>query len=102
MLKEYENDNHTGMNIEEISQLIYDYTSGYPVLVTKICKHIDEDIKSWTKDGIVKAVGIILAETNPLFESLINKIEDYPDIKDNLYRILIKGERVPYSPDNDQ
>lgn len=101
MLKEYENDNHTGMNIEEISQLIYDYTSGYPVLVTKICKYIDEDIKSWTKDGIVKAVGIVLAETNPLFESLINKIEDYPDIKDNLYRILIKGERAPYSPDNE-
>lgn len=101
MLKEYENDNHTGMNIEEISQLIYDYTSGYPVLVTKICKYIDEDIKLWTKDGIVKAVGIVLAETNPLFESLINKIEDYPDIKDNLYRILIKGEKVPYSPDNE-
>ena len=32
--------------LEEISQLIYDYASGYPVLVTKICKYIDEDIKS--------------------------------------------------------
>ena len=101
MLEEYETDNHTDMNIEEISQLIYDYTSGYPVLVTKICKYIDEEVKLWTKDGIVKAVGIILGETNPLFESLINKIEDYPDIKDNLYRILIKGEKMPYSPDNE-
>lgn len=101
MLEKYENDNHTGMNIEEISHLIYDYTSGYPVLVTKICKYIDEEVKLWTKNGIIKAVGIILGETNPLFESLINKIEDYPDIKDNLYRILIKGEKMPYSPDNE-
>lgn len=101
MLKEYETDIHTGMNIEEISQLIYDYTSGYPVLVTKICKYIDENIQLWTKNGVVKAVGMILSETNPLFESLINKIEDYPDIKENLYKILIKGEKIPYSPDDE-
>ena len=38
MLNDYENDHHVGMNINEISQLIYDYTSGYPVLVSSICK----------------------------------------------------------------
>ena len=42
MLTEYENDHHTGMDIQKLSQLIYDYTSGYPVLVSMICKYMDE------------------------------------------------------------
>ena len=34
MLKEYEADYHTGMDISGIAELIYDYTSGYPFLVS--------------------------------------------------------------------
>lgn len=34
MLGEYENDHHTGMDIDVMAELIYDYTSGYPVLVS--------------------------------------------------------------------
>ena len=37
MLQEYENDNHTGMDIDIISACIYDYTSGYPYLVSADC-----------------------------------------------------------------
>lgn len=44
MLNEYEQDYQTGMNIWEISQLIYDYTSGYPYLVSRICQIMDERI----------------------------------------------------------
>jgi len=47
MLEDYENDHHTGMNVEKISQLIYDYTSGYPVLVSTICKWMDEKNTNW-------------------------------------------------------
>jgi hypothetical protein len=100
MLTDYENDNHTGMNINEISQLIYDYTSGYPVLVSSICKYLDEKIKSWTKIGISDAVKIILKENSPLFESLINKIEDNAELYDYLYQILIQGRRISYNPDD--
>lgn len=42
MLGEYESDKHTGMDIFHISQEIYAYTSGYPFLVSKICKIMDE------------------------------------------------------------
>ena len=38
MLAEYENDWHTGMDISQIAGLIYEYTSGYPYLVSYICK----------------------------------------------------------------
>ena len=49
---------------------IYQYTSGYPVLVSSICKCIDEDLiedgifkdlkTAWTKDGVAEAVKSIL------------------------------------------
>ena len=44
MLEDYEEDYHTGMDIDTMAGLIYDYTSGYPYLVSWLCKCIDEDI----------------------------------------------------------
>lgn len=38
MLEEYEADHGTEMNIPEIAKEIYQYTAGYPVLVSSICK----------------------------------------------------------------
>ena len=46
MLKEYESDYHTGMDITKISSLLYEYTSGYHFLVSKLCKLMDEQIKT--------------------------------------------------------
>ncbi|MCD8118313.1 MAG: ATP-binding protein [Lachnospiraceae bacterium] len=109
MLREYEKDYATGMDIEDISQSIYDYTSGYPVLVSRICKLLDERIAgtktfqtksaAWTKDGIVQAVGMILTESNPLFDSLIDKVNTYPELKNILYDILMNGAEISYNPD---
>ncbi|MEH2957500.1 AAA-like domain-containing protein [Candidatus Merdisoma sp. JLR.KK006] len=83
MLKEYEADRHTGMNTDELAELIVDYSSGYPFLVSRICKLTDEVVagsidfpdkaSAWTKEGILKAVNLLLSEKNTLFESLINK-----------------------------
>ena len=57
MLADYENDYHFGFNIKEISEEIFKYTSGYPVLVSAVCKEIDENLdKDWSKDGVQKAV----------------------------------------------
>ena len=44
MLGEYEADHQTGMDIHAVAEEIYAYTSGYPVLVSTICKYIDEDL----------------------------------------------------------
>ena len=60
MLCEYEGDHNTGMDIDFISNEIYDYTKGYPFLVSKVCKVIDEDLgEKWDKDGIKEAIKII-------------------------------------------
>ena len=99
MLTEYENDHHTGMDIQKLSQLIYDYTSGYPVLVSSICKYMDEKF-GWKTEYVSDAVKLILKENNALFESLINKIEDNQELYDYLYQILILGRKISYNPDD--
>jgi hypothetical protein len=111
MLLEYENDYCTGMNIEYMSQLIYEYTSGYPFLVSRICKLMDERIVGtesfcdrnsvWTKEGFLKAIRLLLAEENTLFESLDNKLIDYPQLKQILCSLLLRGKRIEYIPGNE-
>jgi hypothetical protein len=96
MLTDYENDNHTGMNINEISQLIYDYTSGYPVLVSTLCKYMDENF-GWKKENLVQSEKKLLMEKTPLFESLVNKLEDDEKLRKLIYTILFKGEKLPFS-----
>ncbi|MCD7736115.1 MAG: ATP-binding protein, partial [Lachnospiraceae bacterium] len=110
MLREYESDYATGMDVQAVAQDIYDYTSGYPFLVSRICKYLDETLPGtetflnrsavWTKEGIIKAAGAIVMEENTLFESLIDKVNLYPDLKEILYDILINGADVYYNPDS--
>ena len=97
MLTEYEQDHHTGMDIQKLSQLIYDYTSGYPVLVSSICKYMDENQKNWTSENLVSAVKVIIVSRIPLFESLINKLEDDQQLCNLLYRLLFQGEKFLFS-----
>ena len=111
MLVRYEEDYHTGMDVKGMAGLLYDYTSGYPFLVSNLCKIIDEDISSgkmfgsrsaaWTEEGFKEAVKKLLIEKNALFESLINKLTDYPDLKKMIHAILFSGDKVSYNPDND-
>ena len=108
MLVQYEKDHHTGMDIHAISRLLYDYTSGYPFLVSKLCKLIDEHISessrfpdkssAWTKAGFLEAVTLLLKEKNTLFESLTNKLNDYPGLHKMLYSLLFTGKTIPYTP----
>lgn len=110
MLADYEEDHRTGMDIQEIAGLIYDYTSGYPFLVSRICKLMDEKVyrsetdfdrsKAWTKEGFLTAVRMLLTEENTLFDSLDNKLIDYPDLKQMLQELLLQGKVIEYVPGN--
>lgn len=107
MLAEYEADYHTGMDIQAISEEIYAYTSGYPVLASMICKRIDERImgsdgfedakKAWSKAGVEKAVIIILKESNLLFESMVKQLDTYEDLYKMIVDIIYCGRRIPFS-----
>ena len=99
MLTEYEKDRHVGMDIAKLSQLIYDYTSGYPVLVSMICKHMDES-GSWDDLSFENAVKHLVKEKNPLVDSLINKLEDDKNLRNLLYNVLFLGQKISYNIDN--
>ena len=63
MLDDYENDHHTGMDTSRIAKLIWDYTSGYPFLVSRLCMIIDERLDAdWSEHGFLEAVKIILSD----------------------------------------
>jgi len=98
MLVEYEADYKTGMNIAEMSQEIYDYTSGYPFLVSKICKVIDERIdKDWSVQGVQEAIKIITNERGTLFDDVIKNIQNDNDLRDTIYDIMIEGKEKTYN-----
>ncbi|MDE6619439.1 MAG: 9-O-acetyl-N-acetylneuraminate esterase [Lachnospiraceae bacterium] len=109
MLEEYEADYHTGMDIPDVAEEIYQYTSGYPVLVSSICKRIDEGIAGsssfehpnqvWSKEGVEKAVAEILKESTPLFESMVKQLDQYEELYTIIEDILYQGRKIPFSPD---
>ncbi|GHV17497.1 hypothetical protein AGMMS49938_18310 [Fibrobacterales bacterium] len=102
MLNEYESDHHTGMDIKAISEEIYYYTSGYPFLVSRICKAIDEDFeKKWSLDNIQLSIKeLMLTDNVPLFTDMMHKIEDNKELKDLLYKTIVQGESYEYSTAN--
>ena len=74
MLVEYESDHHSGMDVLQMAQRIYDYTSGYPYLVSRLCKIMDEYLpmeveneswqERWTQAGLLEAVKILTGEVS--------------------------------------
>lgn len=101
MLTDYENDVHTGMDIKTISEEIYKYTFGYPFLVSKLCKVIDEELgQDWTVEGVQNATKQTILEKNTLFTSMTKNIENYPELKRFIYAISINGDVVTYDANN--
>lgn len=106
MLEEYEADHQTGMDIDRIAGFLYASTSGYPFLVSRLCQLIDERItgteqfpdsrSAWTKAGYIEAEKILISEKNTLFDSLIGKLRDFPELKNILSAILFGGKGIPY------
>ena len=52
MLEEYEEDNRTGMDVSAMAEEIYQYTSGYPYLVSALCKILDEKLPERLSEGL--------------------------------------------------
>ncbi len=108
MLKEYEVDHHTGMDIEAIAKFIREYTNGYPFLVSRICQLIDEKVskmmplkEAWTRSGIDEAVKLILAENNTLFQTITKNLDCYPKLKDSIRSILMEGTKLTWNAQQD-
>ena len=106
MLTEYEQKFMTGMDVICMAALIYDYTSGYPFLVSRICKIIDEDVSgtgrfpnkttAWTNEGFHEAIRLLLREPNLLFDDMIKKLAEYPELYTMLHNILFLNQKYSF------
>ena len=92
MLVDYEADYQTGMDVRAISEEIYDYTGGYPFLVSRVCLCIDKELdKEWTKTGVQEAVKIIIQERSTLFDDLTKNLANFKILNDFFYAMLVEG-----------
>ncbi|MBR4902914.1 MAG: AAA-like domain-containing protein [Victivallales bacterium] len=110
MLADYEADHSTGMDIDAMAKLLSDYTGGYPFLVSRLCQIMDEKLQKtegfgslsecWTKDGFLSALKVLLDERNTLFDDMIKKINDFPELRQLLHDTLCTGRRISFSQDD--
>jgi len=82
MLNSYIAETGRAMDVPAISKRIYFWSNGYPFLVSKLCKIIDEeflplrDDKNWSVTDIDSAVKQLLTESNTLFDDMIKNLEN--------------------------
>lgn len=100
MLLEYVKDTGIGMDIPLISKEIRKFTSGYPYLVSRLCKNIDEYLdRDWTLRGLEDSIKMTLNEKSTLFDDVIKNLENNPELKALVYEILVQGLEISYNPD---
>jgi hypothetical protein len=100
MLDEYSNDKGVKMDTHAIADTLFYYTSGYPFLVSKLCKMLDEEIVKngeWTTNDIELAVKQLVNEKNANFDSLIKYLENNQELYDAVHEVAIKNNFVPFS-----
>ncbi len=103
MLDEYAADKGVKMDTAAMAEDLFYYTSGYPFLVSKLCKIMAEDLsetqetKEWTERNLEKAVRQLLLDANTNFESVIKNLENNPDLYRFVDRMLVESEYQTYS-----
>lgn len=103
MLEEYAQDRNVQLDPLAIAERLFYYTSGYPFLVSKLCKTIDEQIlptkaaKTWESKDVDFAVATVVKETNTNFDSLIKNLENNPALYDLVFKKLVDVEYQSFS-----
>lgn len=95
-------------NVELLAETLYDYTSGHPFLVSKLCKLADEEIltkgkqKEWTPGLIGEAFERLVCEsyTTTNFDEIDKNLENNRALYDLVFKIIIDGEKKTFSIGN--
>jgi hypothetical protein len=105
MLDDYVANKGVALDKDYFSERLHFYTSGYPFLVSKLCKIIDEKIMPqdeliWKSEYMDKAVKELLKDSNTNFDSLIKNIENNKELRQLIKRLIIEGSVITYNKDN--
>ncbi|MGE5343184.1 MAG: AAA family ATPase [Candidatus Omnitrophota bacterium] len=106
MLNQYAAEEQIKLDIPFFSERLFYYTSGYPFLVSNLCKIMDEEVvgerkpKEWKPEDLERAVQITLKQTNTNFESLITHLENHADLYQFIFNLVMEGSTFDYNPDS--
>jgi hypothetical protein len=107
MLKEYEDDHVTWMDIGFISAELRRLTSGCPFLVSRMRQIIDGSVaagqfpsleSACTQEGLDCALKSLTDEKNALYDDMAEKLSDFPDLKRMLQNIIFSKEEYSFNP----
>ena len=102
MLEDYCKETGYNMDTMEMSELISDYTSGYPYLVSRLCQIMDEESKStgescWSKKSFDLALKKMIKKRCTLFDDINKNMNRYSEMSDIIKGILLKGRKYSFS-----
>jgi AAA-like domain len=107
MLEDYMQEQNVGMDAQLIAERLFYLTSGYPYLVSHLCRIIVEEImptktvKEWTEADVNRAFQLILKEENNTnFDTLIKNLENNAELYKLVFALVIDGAKMDYSTDN--
>jgi hypothetical protein len=105
MLEDYSRDKGITPDIPALAERLHYYSSGYPYLVSKLCKFIDEQIipergdKNWSVADADAAFRMIVREgyTTTLFDSLTKNLENSPELYEAVLDMVINGKTLTFA-----
>ena len=106
MLKEYKIAENIEMDTLKTAERIYYYTNGYPFLVSRLCEIVNENIRNeniekWSYNIILLSLKKLIAEKNTLFDDLIKNLNNYNNLKEYLFNLIINGEERTFNIHNE-
>ena len=103
MLDDYMAEKGVKMDTQGMAERLFYYTSGYPFLVSKLCKMMDEDVlptketKEWTEEDLEFAVRKLIFESNSNFDTLTKNLENNENLYRLAYNVVIDNEIVSFT-----
>ncbi len=102
MLEEYARDRDVVVNVQAVAERLFYYTSGYPFLVSKLCKIFDEKLlpqktqSTWTTSDVDEAASQLVRESNVNFDELVKNLENNPALYQLALALVINEQDVPF------
>ncbi len=106
MLREYAVQRGIEIDTPYFAEKLFYYTSGYPFLVSYLCKIIDEKIipgkekKAWTREDLLHALHMALRKKSTNFQGVIKNLANNPGLHDMVFELVMNGNEFSYNPYN--
>jgi hypothetical protein len=103
MLEDYSKDQQITFDIDLFADRLFYFTSGYPFLVSYLCKIIHEEImpgrpgRLWLEQDLDTAFQLMLKKDNTNYDSLIQNLENNHDLYEYVFKIVMDGADFMYN-----